>query len=152
MSKLEHLVFVYIGPYPICIDVHFHLRTLKIRLKTFLQVIIMILYVKQGYGSTHPSYRSKHIEGFFKTKVSSFYVSTHKSVRSTHNMMGLNHACLRLTHTEGLLKSKLLPSMYRHTSLLDQHIIRMGQDIISWDRHQLKFWQAKWLYLLGVDS
>lgn len=43
MSKLEHLVFVYIGLYPMWLDVHLNLRIIKIIFEMILQVKIKIL-------------------------------------------------------------------------------------------------------------
>lgn len=75
MSKLGHLVFVCIGSYPLCLDVNFHLRILKIGLETFLQVKIKFLCEKLVYVSTHkvfqvdtqkPMFRMCQHKRFFK--------------------------------------------------------------------------------------
>lgn len=46
MSKLVHLVIVYFGSYFLCLDVNYHIRTLKNRLDRSLQVKIMIFHKK----------------------------------------------------------------------------------------------------------
>lgn len=93
MSILRDLVFVYIGPYPLCLYVHFHIKILKIMLEISLQVKNLVLY-KKGYGSTSALLRltlallrstpallrSTHIESFFKIKNVDFYVSIHKDL------------------------------------------------------------------------
>lgn len=66
--KLGHLVFVYIGPYPLCLDVRFNLRILKISLEMFLQDKIKILCEKLVHRSTRPVFRSTHAIDFEKPK------------------------------------------------------------------------------------
>lgn len=105
MSKLGHLVVVYIEFYSLYLNVHFHLMTLKIRFKIFLQVKFMVLYEKQFYESTHPCYGS--------------------------------------THTECILKSKLLHSMRQHTRLFGRHITQVSRHMIPLGRLLLKLLQAK---------
>lgn len=124
---------MYIVPSPFCLDVHFQLKTLKVRLDRFLQVKIMVLYEKQGYRSTRT-------EGFFKIKVASFYVLIHKVLRLTHNMCRLTHDHLRLTPPELLAKPRSLSAIGRHTRSLGRHI---EAKILLWVDTQ-----GHWVYTL----
>ena len=55
MSKLRHLIFMYISVNSLCLNVRFYLRILKISLEMFLQVKIKIfMWNKIVYSRTHP--------------------------------------------------------------------------------------------------
>lgn len=105
MSKLGHLVFVYIGSYFLCLDVPFHIKTLKIRLDWLLQVkITFFMKIGLWVDTYWRIFEIKPLPLMYR------YISICGSI---HNSYGLTHPGLESTPTEGFTSQMALPCLYR---------------------------------------
>lgn len=127
MSKLWYLVFMYIGLFSSCLDVHFHHMTFKNMLESCLQVKKCVLCEKHGFGLTYTCFGSTQTEGNFKRillpcldRHIMLFDSTQSSDWSTHNLLGLNP-------TNALQTKTTLPCLDRLSCCLGRPLCCLGQ-------------------------
>lgn len=133
MLKLGYLVLVYIGSYCLCLDVHYHIKTLKTRLDGSLQVKIIIFHTEEiDFLWVNIQWRNWF---FYEKQV---YWSIHQTYGSIH--------------TEAFFKINILPSIYRYIECVGWYIMCMSQLIRVWSRLQLKGLASQWLCLNCIHS